>query len=282
MVRYKFGELVIDDEIFDPTEVIRLYYPNGQCSSETVLKNGIKHGVHREYNTKGEIISGDIYKDGYLLEKGITDLKGKKQRVWFLYYKSGEIKATGEYKDGKRVGEWVFFYETGEVEQKGYYKAGEYDGEWKWTFKNNDIKRIEKYINGVEHGNFIEYDSLKNELLKGLYNNGLREGFWIYHVNDHKEEGEYLSGQKNNVWIHTFSDGTIIFKGEYSYDEPVGIHKTWSSKGTLITWGKYKNGVKHGKWKYFTNDGEIDRLYKYKHGVLTKVDGSKVQKTEQS
>jgi antitoxin component YwqK of YwqJK toxin-antitoxin module len=176
----------------------------------------------------------------------------------------------------------LFYYESGEIEQRGFYQQGEYKGEWKWIFKNGETKRIEKYINGVEHGEFVEFDSLKNVLLKGLYNNGLREGAWLYHVNDHKEEGEYLSGQKNSAWIHTFSDGTIIFKGEYSYDEPVGVHKVWSSKGTLIISGKYKNGVKHGRWQYFTNEGEVDGLYKYKHGILIKVDGRKVQKTEQS
>ena len=280
--RFEFGVLVVDEEILDPTEVIRLYHPNGQCSTETVYKNGIKHGVHREYDSNGQIISGGVFNNGLLIENGITNHGGKKQGVWTLYYKNGEVKAVGEYQDGLRVGEWVFYYETGEIEQKGFYKKGEYDGLWKWTFKNKDIKRIEKYINGVEHGEFVEYDSLKNVLLKGVYNNGLREGGWVYHVNDHKEEGEYLSGQKNSVWTHTFSDGTIIFKGEYSYNEPVGVHKVWSSTGILLSTGRYKNGLKHGKWQHFNENGEIDRFYKYKNGVLIKVDGRKVQESEQS
>lgn len=280
--RYHFGELIIDEEILDPTEVIRLYHPNGRCSSETVYKNGVKNGIHREYNTKGQIISGGVFKDGILLEKGITDSEGNKQGFWILYYKSGEKRAEGEYLDGKRIGEWLFYYDSGEIEQKGFYNAGEYNREWKWTFKNGSTKRIENYINGVEHGYFVEYDNKKNVLLKGLYNNGLREGDWIYHVNDHKEEGNYISGQKNNVWIHTFLDGTVIFKGEFSFDSPIGIHKVWSSKGVLISIGKYKNGLKHGKWKHFKNDGTQDIFYKYKNGVIVKVDGNKVQKSKQS
>ena len=72
----------------------------------------------------------------------------------------------------------------------------------------------------------------------------------------------------------------MIFKGEFSFDSPVGVHKIWSSKGILISTGKYKNGLKNGKWQHFKNDGTQDRFYKYKNGVLMKVDGSKVQESE--
>ena len=192
-------------EILDPTEVIRLYHPNGQCSEETVYRNGIKHGVFREFNTSGEIVSGGVYSDGVLLESGITDKSGKKQGKWIVYYKSGEVKAEGNYVDDLREGEWIFYYESGPVEQRGFYKKGEYDDVWVWSFKNGDKKRFEQYINGVEHGDFLEYDSLGNVLLKGNYKNGLREWNWIYHVNDHKEEGFYISGQKDGEWVHTYS-----------------------------------------------------------------------------
>ena len=112
LVKYEFGEVVVDEEILDPTEVIRLYHPNGQCSEETVYRNGIKHGVFREFNTSGEIVSGGVYSDGVLLESGITDKSGKKQGKWIVYYKSGEVKAEGNYVDDLREGEWIFYYES--------------------------------------------------------------------------------------------------------------------------------------------------------------------------
>ena len=278
--RYEYGELVVDEEMLDPTEVIKTHFPNGIIRTETVYKNGVKNGIFREYNSKGEIIDGGVFYNGFLNKKGILDKEGRKQGEWIIYYESLEIKARGFYKDDLREGAWVFYYETGEVEQKGYYKAGEYDDTWVWTFKNGDKKRFEQYKNGVEHGEFIEYDSLGNILLNGNYRNGLREGDWIYHVNDHKEEGFYTSGQKLGDWTHTFSDGTIIFKGEYSYDEPAGLHRVWSSTGELISSGRFKNGVEHGKWQFFNKKGVIEHTYKYKHGVLVKVDGRKVLKSE--
>ena len=174
--RYEFGELVVDEEILDPTEVIKTHFPNGTTRTETVYKNGVKNGTFREYNSKGEIIDGGVFYNGVLKEKGILDKEGRRQGEWIIYYESLDIKARGFYKDDLKEGAWVFYYETGEVEQEGNYKSGEYDDAWIWTFKNGDKKRFEQYINGVEHGDFIEYDSLGNILLNGNYRNGLREG----------------------------------------------------------------------------------------------------------
>ena len=280
LVKYEFGKIIEDEEILDPIEVIRLYHPNGQCSEETVYKNGIKHGVFREFNTSGKITDGGYFDQGVLEAKGITDKEGRRQGRWLLYYKSGEIKAEGNYLDGLREGEWIFYYESGEVEQRGFYEKGEYDGEWVWSFKNGDKKRFEQYIKGVEYGDFIEYDSIGNILLKGNYRNGLREGEWIYHVNDHKEEGFYISGKKNGEWIHSFNDGTVIFRGSFSFGEPTGLHKVWSAKGTLISSGRFREGVKHGKWYLYKPNGELEHSYKYRNGVLIKVDGSKVKKSD--
>ena len=117
----------------------------------------------------------------------------------------------------------------------------------------------------MEHGDFIEYDSLGNILLNGNYRNGLREGEWIYHVNDHKEEGFILQAKTWRMDPH-ISDGTIIFKGEYSYDEPEGLHRVWSSTGELISSGRFKNGVEHGKWQFFNREGVIEHTYKYSTG----------------
>ena len=36
--RYEFGELVVDEEILDPTEVIKTHFPNGTTRTETVYK----------------------------------------------------------------------------------------------------------------------------------------------------------------------------------------------------------------------------------------------------
>ena len=280
LVKYEFGKIVEDEEILDPTEVIRLYHPNGQCSEETVYKNAIKHGVYREYNTQGEIVSGGINNEGFLEAKGVTDKEGRRQGFWTLYYKSNEKKAEGNYLNGLREGEWIFYYETSEIEQRGFYEKGEYDGEWIWSFKNGYKKRFEQYIKGVEYGNFIEYDSLGNTLLKGNYRNGLKEGIWLYHVNDHKEEGFYISGKKDGEWVHSNSDGLVIFKGSFSFHEPMGLHRVWSAKGVLISSGRFKDGVKHGKWLIYNQKGELKENYKYRNGELIKVDGRKVKKTK--
>ena len=168
------------------------------------------------------------------------------------------------------------YYETGEIEQKGWYIEGELNDKWIWWFKNSEIKRVEHYKNGVEEGYFAEYDDGGEELLKGIYKNGEREGAWLYHVNDHSELGEYINGRKEGIWLHYYNEEKIRFKGEYSYGEPKGLHRVWLESGKLLSSGKYKNGVKHGKWEYYNKEGLLEHTYKYKYGELLKVDGKKV------
>ena len=80
LVKYEFGKIIEDEEILDPIEVIRLYHPNGQCSDETVYKNGIKHGVFREFNTSGKITDGGYFDQGVLEAKRNYRQRRKKTR----------------------------------------------------------------------------------------------------------------------------------------------------------------------------------------------------------
>jgi antitoxin component YwqK of YwqJK toxin-antitoxin module len=282
IIRYELGIEKEDEDILDTSEVIRIYHPNGQIAEESVYKRGLRDGVSREYNEVGEIIGGGVYYEGILLEKGKTDKQGNKTGLWKFYYKYGEIKSEGIFMKSLREGSWIFYYETGEIEQKGNYAQGEFDGKWQWWFINTEIKREEHYKKGVEDGDFIEYDRGGQILLEGVYKEGKRDGEWLYHVNDHREVGAYINGKKDGVWIHSYKEGKRRFRGEYSYGEPVGLHRVWSEEGKLLSTGHYKNGVKHGKWEHFTKEGLIDHTYKHKYGDLLKVDGRRVLKNKQS
>ena len=41
-------------------------------------------------------------------------------------------------------------------------------------------------------------------------------------VNDHREEGQYVDGERHGIWIHTFPNGTEQFKGEFEMGLPIG------------------------------------------------------------
>ena len=72
------------------------------------------------------------------------------------YYKNGQIKTEGYYKDTKRTGKWIWWNENGQKDSEIYYKDGKCDGKWTWWHDNCQKK------------------------LEGYYRNENRNGKWIY------------------------------------------------------------------------------------------------------
>ena len=54
--------------------------------------------------------------------------KVKKQRIkhgpYFYYYKNGQIKISGRYKDGKKHGEWKYYKQDGTISKIEKYRNG--------------------------------------------------------------------------------------------------------------------------------------------------------------
>ena len=280
IINFKFGLKIEEEESINTINVIRSYHDNGKVFQETIYLNGIKNGVNRKFNKKGDLIGGGEYKEGELVAIGITDKTGEKEGKWMFLYLNKEKKSEGEFINGLKEGEWIYYFPTGEVEQRGFYKKGELDKEWNWWAISGEILRTENYNFGVEEGEFLELNIQGQTLLKGMYKNGLKDGFWIYHVNDHKEEGNFINGEFEGEWKHWYSDNKLKFEGKYSFGQPEGKHKYYFYNGMINYYGSYESGVKHGKWHHFNDEGIIQDLYKYKFGELIKVDGRRVSKTK--
>ena len=132
------------------------------------------------------------------------------------YFKNGELKGEGNYKNGKKDGLWKLYFENGELKGEGNYKNGKKDGLWKyWEFVKWDddysfVESTEKnYKNGLEHGSF-----------KSLFDNGE-----IY------KEGNYLEGRKDGLWKDYYPNGGIW--EEKTFKGMDNSSKTYSESGQL-------------------------------------------------
>ena len=68
-----------EDNIAD-FDINTTYYSNGKPKSTSVYnKAGKKDGVSNKYSRSGEILATEIYKNGFLLKKGIIDEEGRYQ-----------------------------------------------------------------------------------------------------------------------------------------------------------------------------------------------------------
>ena len=59
---------------------------------------------------------------------------------WSCWYRTGQVKSNGSYKDGKEEGEWIFWYENGQMKSKGIYKDGKQEGKYISWHDNRQIR----------------------------------------------------------------------------------------------------------------------------------------------
>ncbi len=175
----------------------------------------------------------------------------------------------------------MYYYANGKKEQQGTYKDNELRGDWVWYYQNGAIRRKEYYNRKQElEGTVYEYDSLGNELTKGDYYNGLREGDWFYHVGDHKEVGRYTLGMEDGTWNYYYLNGKLAFTGVYSEGEAKGKHVYYHQNGLPRLTGKYLGGEKDGKWRAYDQYGNEIQVIEYKRGKIHRIDGFRVYEPE--
>lgn len=280
---YLNGEEQTDEENSADFDINTVYFSDGSIKSTTVYnKAGKKDGFSTTFNEKGEVVSTEVYKNGYLLSSGITDEKGLKQGDWEEYYLTGKLKSKGAFLNGNKYGNWEYYFSTGKTEQKGVYdKTGKITGEWNWFYENGNLLRREEFRKGIEDGQLEEYAIDGALITKGEFFDGEKEGEWFYELNDHQEKGKYRYGLRNGLWIFKFPEGKKSFEGSFVDGNPEGKHRYYNEDGRLIKEENYSYGVKDGKWKWYDNFGNESYTVTYKDGVETKVDGQKIKLPEQ-
>jgi antitoxin component YwqK of YwqJK toxin-antitoxin module len=255
------------------------YYSDGSVKSQiTYNLSGKKDGVAKTFDKEGNVESTEIYRNGYLLSKGVIDSEGLYQGMWENYYLNGELKSKGEYKDGKKYGKWIYYFRNGKVEQEGFYDDnGLYTGLWKWYFDDGSLLRKEEFRRGLEDGYLEEFDRSGELITKGEFFDGEKEGEWFYELNDHREEGKYRYGERHGNWNHYFTNGKLSFEGSYVDGVPEGKHKYYNENGILIKEEEYSYGEKVGRWKWYDSNGIETMEIQYKNGKVKRINGAKVK-----
>ena len=275
--KYEFGEVVQDTKATTPVDVRTTVHPNGVIATRATYSEGELVGVWREYDDQGTLESGALYERNKKVADGITDEQGRRMGAWVWYDDMGQKKSTGNYLLGKEEGLWEYFSNIGQIIQEGSFKNGRYHGGWTWYYPDGSKHRKEWYRNGQENGDFTEWSQTQSLLNKGVYENGLKQGIWIEDVNDHREEGNYLDGLKNDEWTHYDADGAVRFEGNYSFGLPDGKHVFYRANGSVWRIERYEGGAKEGKWKVYNAENLIEQIIEYRQGEMIKVDGQSIQ-----
>lgn len=272
------GVLQVDAEETEKLVIKREINPNtGKLSKVGPYRNGLKEGIHQEYDANGKLISSKQYSKDVLLAEGIYDEMGRKQEEWTYYYPSGEERAVGNYKDDLKVGNWKYYFESGILEQTGNYLKDKPEGPWVWYYPNEQVRKEEEYVFGLEDGPMTEYSDSGTVIVQGEYIEGLKEGEWTYTYGKIKMVGKYFEGQKNGTWIHTYIDnGQVSYEGRYEVGMEVGKHIYYYINGQVSKRGNYVQGKRDGIWEFFNESGIMTLTIEYNEGKEIKYNGVKI------
>jgi len=78
-----------------------------------------------------------------------------------VYDEKGNLKQTGNFKNGKNHGKWTWFYENGKKKMEGLFDNGSREGCWITFEVNGDTLNKSYYKNDKLNGLSIKYS--KNE-----------------------------------------------------------------------------------------------------------------------
>ena len=276
--KFEYDELVEDAKETKQLEKRTSYFPNGKIAVTATYYKGLPEGIRREYDSTGQIIKGYIFEKGILKYEGITDFAGKREGFWKEFYETGELRASGMYKNSLPVGEWKFFFPSQTIEIRGKYnQKGEKDGLWEWYYPNGTLLMEENYNDGELDGLFVEYDEHGNIISKGEYIEGLEDGSWFYKRGVATEIGSYYEGLRIGDWKTFYENGKPATESHYDQGLLNGKYLVYWENGNIKLTGKYISGERVGIWYKYMENGELFLTTIYKNGFEIKWDNYKIE-----
>jgi len=278
-VRYENDEIVINnDDLNSEIEIKEEYDDKGNLLFQGGYLFDKPIGIHRNFNTKGQVIKTRTFDiDGVLESEGIVNQDGTRQGKWIEYYHDKKIKIQGNYKNNQKDGLWIYYFTNGQIQQTGNYSNGKLTGNWKWYYKNGMLLLDENYIYGVSDGEYVEYSEIGDVVASGAFSQGFKEGEWIFRVGDMISKGRFVMGQKDGLWQQFYTSGELFFEGRYVQGNPDGKHTFFYSNGNVLEERFYSDGQKVKSWVKYNENGEIFLVVQYKENREYKINGIKLR-----
>ena len=275
---YREDSLITDNIIEEPKIIVKDdFYASGKPRSSGGYIDTIPVGLHKYYNEQGDVATAKFFDEaGIMVSQGALNEKGKKNGKWTFYYKTGEIKAKGNYKNNRKTGQWIYYFRNGDVEQKGSFTKNKHSGTWTWYYPSGKVWREEEYVSGKEEGSFIEYDEDGEVLAKGEYFDGERTGEWVFKTGDVTMKGEYENNERNGVWKAYNHNNKLVFEGSYVQGVPDGRHVFFYDSGVIREEYYYVMGEPDKLHKKYDRTGLPILTERYKNGVLKRINGRKI------
>ena len=289
------------DEQGKRTGVWRDLYENGSLQMEGNWSVGMKNGVFKFYNRKGELEKLERYENDVLI---IDDASTAILDIRKEYNENGTIKQMGTYRQGKRQGNFRVYNEKGEESGGALYdndvlvgegmidSLGRRIGDWKLFYPDGKVRAQGKYVSGLREGNWTYFFGNGKTEQTGVYKLDWPTGVWKwYYVNGqlHREEqyrngkedglsteydslgvvineGEFVAGMRSGKWKLTVNDH--LEEGQFLDGERDGIWVGYYGNGKKMFEGEFQSGIPVNRHRYWYDNGQIEMTGKYEGGEM--------------
>lgn len=265
---------------------VRIYYPNGQVSSEGYVKNGKPDGYWKTYYVTG-IIKSEGKRTNFLLDS-----------TWNFYNQTGDLVEIINYQLGKRSGYTIkYSYDNPNfpgqqsIISRELYINDKREGSSYYYYKTGELKEEINFSNGKKEGYSREYNKDSVIITLKQYNDnylvsrerinrtdaeGLKQGTYKTFFDDGtvKKEINYLDDQLHGYFreydeggklMQTFryERGVVVEEIDEEAKEIIDFKRTFDDQGRMIFSGGYREGVPIGIHRFFDSTGTVINSYIY-------------------
>jgi uncharacterized protein len=259
------------------------YYTNCKLNQQIPYKNGKKHGLGREFDANGNIISLLSFHNNYLVNKeriNRVDNNGNKQGKWKEFYQSFQVKTEADYINNQLDGYLREYDVRGNLTKTERYVKGQKFVEKEKIevkvvventfFSTGKIRKTGGYINKKPVGMHVTYTEDGKVASAEMYSdtgyleakgitdqNNRFQGNWefFYPSGKTKAKGNYVDGKRNGEWVFYFESGKIEQKGTYQAGKIQGTWTWFYESGAVLRTEEYNRGLEDGIMVEFAEDG---------------------------
>lgn len=265
---------------------VKIYYPNGQVSSEGFVRDGKPDGYWKTYYVTG-VIKSEGKRHNFLLDS-----------TWNFYNQSGELVEVINYQLGKKSGyTYTYTYDNPEMPgrrtlvSKELYINDKREGNSFYYYNTGELKNILVFRNGKKEGYAKQFDRdstvitleqyqddylISRERINRTNADGLKQGTYKTFFEDGsvKKEENYLEGELHGYFreydeqgrlLQTlrYERGAVIEEIDEEAREIIDFKRTYDEQGRLIFSGGYKEEIPIGIHRFFDSTGTVINAFVY-------------------
>ena len=255
------------------TKITQYFNKKGELymiSSLTKVIDKELYGLYRKYDKNGNLLIYTYAIDGKNTDKGyysdgklayiqeVKIIEGKEPILYgkyIEYYKNGQIKVQGNYKEDKRDGEFKAFLRNGKSAGSVFYKDGK-------IIKSTLVKAMKDNASFSPVTDIYYKLEDSHTLRKVDYENGLLKTYFIYNK-DGIPDGES---------VEYYEEGSIESIVHFRNNIVEGLTITYYENGNIDEEVNYKNNKMNGEAKSYDENGKLNGRTIFKDNIKLEED----------